>query len=97
MSEGPLPRDELRATTEARKELGEGMEPALIDSFVERIEQRLSQRGGEREKSLQHNRTPKGPRTPKAAAERRQFRLPRLTPGAASQRSCFGLDLLEDR
>ena len=52
MSEELVPKDELRATIEARKELGEDMEPALIDSFVERIEQRLAQRGGETEKSL---------------------------------------------
>ena len=51
-----MPKDELRATIEARKELGEDMEPALIDSFVERIEQRLAQRGGESEKSLEKKR-----------------------------------------
>jgi Flp pilus assembly protein TadB len=56
MSEELVPKDELRATIEARKELGEDMEPALIDSFVERIEQRLGQRGGESEKSLQRKR-----------------------------------------
>jgi hypothetical protein len=56
MSEELVPKDELRATIEARKELGEDMEPALIDSFVERIEQRLAERGGETEKSLQKKR-----------------------------------------
>jgi Flp pilus assembly protein TadB len=56
MSEELVPKDELRATIEARKELGEDMEPALIDSFVERIEQRLAQRGGETERSLQRKR-----------------------------------------
>jgi hypothetical protein len=56
MSEELVPKDELRATIEARKELGEDMEPALVDSFVERIEQRLAQRGGETEKSLQKKR-----------------------------------------
>ena len=56
MSEELVPKDELRATIEARKELGEDMEPALIDSFVERIEQRLDQRGGVTEKSLQAKR-----------------------------------------
>jgi Flp pilus assembly protein TadB len=56
MSEELVPKDELRATIEARKELGEDMEPALIDSFVERIEQRLAERGGESEKSLQKKR-----------------------------------------
>ena len=56
MSEELVPKDELRATIEARKELGEDMEPALIDSFVERIEQRLAERGGVSEKSLQKKR-----------------------------------------
>jgi hypothetical protein len=32
------------------------MEPALVDSFVERIEQRLAERGGQTEKSLQRKR-----------------------------------------
>jgi hypothetical protein len=56
MSEELVPKDELRATIEARKELGEEMEPALVDSFVERIEQRLAQRGGESEQSLRRKR-----------------------------------------
>ena len=56
MSEELVPKDELRATIAARKELGEDMEPALIDSFVERIEQRLAQRGGETERSLKQKR-----------------------------------------
>lgn len=56
MSEELVPEDELRATIEARKELGEDMEPALIDSFVERIEQRLAEGGGESERSLQKKR-----------------------------------------
>jgi Flp pilus assembly protein TadB len=56
VSEELVPKDELRATIEARKELGEDMEPALIDSFVERIEQRLAERGGESEKSLARKR-----------------------------------------
>jgi Flp pilus assembly protein TadB len=56
MSEDLVPRDELKATIAARKELGEDMEPALIDSFVERIEQRLAERGGESEQSLKRRR-----------------------------------------
>ena len=56
MSEELVPKDELRATIAARKELGEDMEPALIDSFVERIEQRLAARGGQSEKSLEKKR-----------------------------------------
>jgi Flp pilus assembly protein TadB len=56
VSEELVPKEELRATVEARKELGEDMEPALIDAFVERIEQRLAERGGETERSLQRKR-----------------------------------------
>jgi hypothetical protein len=37
-------REELRSAIAARKELGEEMEPAVIDTFVERIEQRLTDR-----------------------------------------------------
>lgn len=56
MSEEVVPRDELRATIEARKELGEDAEPALIDAFVSRIEKQLSQRQGESEQSLRRKR-----------------------------------------
>jgi small-conductance mechanosensitive channel len=49
-------RDELHAAIEARKELGTDLEPALIDSFVERIEQRLSERAEESERSLKRKR-----------------------------------------
>ena len=56
MSEGLVPRDELRATIEARKELGEEAEPALVDAFVDRIEKQLSQRQRESEQSLRRKR-----------------------------------------
>jgi hypothetical protein len=56
VSEELVPKEELPATIAARKELGEDMEPALIDSFVERIEQRLGERGGESEQSLRRKR-----------------------------------------
>jgi Flp pilus assembly protein TadB len=49
-------RDELQAAIEARKELGADLEPALIDSFVERIERRLSERSEESERSLKRGR-----------------------------------------
>jgi hypothetical protein len=52
VSEGLVPKDELRAAIEARKELGADMEPALVDAFVERIERRLAERESERERSL---------------------------------------------
>ena len=56
MSEGAVPKDELEAAIEARKELGADMEPAIIDGFVERIEHRLAERDQERERSLKRKR-----------------------------------------
>jgi small-conductance mechanosensitive channel len=49
-------RDELQAAIEARKELGADLEPVVIDSFVERIERRLSERAEESERSLKRKR-----------------------------------------
>jgi hypothetical protein len=51
-----VPRDELQAAIEARKEVGSELEPAVIDSFVERIEQRLAARREESEQSLKRKR-----------------------------------------
>ncbi len=52
MSADPRLRDELEATIAARRELGHDLEPALIDSFVERIERRIDDRKRAREPSL---------------------------------------------
>jgi hypothetical protein len=49
-------REELEAAIEARKELGAELEPAVIDSFVERIEKSLVQRDEQREKALRRKR-----------------------------------------
>jgi hypothetical protein len=56
MSERAIPREELEAAVDARKELGAEMEPAVIDAFVERIERRLEQRAGESEQALKRKR-----------------------------------------
>jgi len=56
VSEEVVPKDELQAAIEARKELGTDMEPAVIDAFVERIERRLTERAGESERSLKRRR-----------------------------------------
>ena len=56
MSEEVVPRDELRAAIEARKEVGEDLEPAMIDAFVERIERRLAERSDQSEKALKQRR-----------------------------------------
>jgi hypothetical protein len=41
---------------EARKELGPDLEPAMVDAFVARIEQRLAERTDDTERSLQQRR-----------------------------------------
>jgi len=51
-----VPQDELRATIEARKELGEESEAALVEAFVDRIEKALAQRHSESEQSLRRKR-----------------------------------------
>ena len=56
VSEDLVPRDELQAAISARKELGEDLEPALVDAFVERIEKRIAERQGESEQSLRRKR-----------------------------------------
>jgi small-conductance mechanosensitive channel len=56
MSKEIVPRDELEAAIEARKELGAEMEPAVIDGFVERIERSLKERAGASERALQKRR-----------------------------------------
>ena len=39
-----LPRDDLRAALEARRELGPDMEPAVVEAFVERMERAIEAR-----------------------------------------------------
>jgi hypothetical protein len=56
VSEPTVPREELEAAIEARKELGAELEPAVIDGFVERIERRLAERGTESQKALKARR-----------------------------------------
>jgi hypothetical protein len=53
---GDVVRDELHLAIEARKELGDEMEPAVIDAFVERIERRLADRADESDRALQRKR-----------------------------------------
>jgi hypothetical protein len=40
-------REELEAAIEARRELGEELEPLVVDGFVERIQKRIEARAGE--------------------------------------------------
>jgi hypothetical protein len=52
VSDDVVQREELRAAAAARAELGDEMEPAVIDAFVERIVRRL----GDGERALQRKR-----------------------------------------
>jgi hypothetical protein len=56
VNEDAVLREELHAAMEARKELGEDMEPAVIDAFVTRLERRLADRGADAERALKHKR-----------------------------------------
>jgi len=56
MTDDVVLKDELRSAIEARNELGDEMEPAVIDAFVARIERRLADRADESERALQRKR-----------------------------------------
>jgi hypothetical protein len=56
MTEPVVDREELQAAIEARNELGTELEPAVIDAFVERIEQRLAQRGDAGQNAIKRRR-----------------------------------------
>jgi hypothetical protein len=56
MTEDVVSKDELRSLMAARRELGDEMEPAVIDAFVARIEARLADRAGESERALKLRR-----------------------------------------
>ena len=56
MSDDAAMKGELRSAVEARKELGEEMEPAVIDAFVERIERRLVERKGVEQFAIERKR-----------------------------------------
>ncbi len=56
MTDDVVLKDELRSAIEARKELGDEMEPAVIDAFVARIERRLADGVDERERALKRRR-----------------------------------------
>ena len=44
MSEPLVPKEDVRATIEARRELGPSHEEELVDAFVARVERRLDER-----------------------------------------------------
>ena len=49
-------REELNTALAARRELGEELEPAVVDAFVDRIEQRIDKRVGDSEAALKRKR-----------------------------------------
>ena len=53
MGDDVVIKDELQSAIQTRRELGEEMEPAVIDAFVERIERRLADRAQDGERALQ--------------------------------------------
>ena len=58
--EGDL-RHEAEATLHARQELGKGLEPQLVDGFVDRIEQEIERRAQElaaRQRPTRHHGAP---------------------------------------
>jgi hypothetical protein len=56
VSDDVMPKDEIRAAIRARGELGDEMEPAVVDAFVERIERSLAARAGDTERALKRKR-----------------------------------------
>jgi hypothetical protein len=56
MDDDAVLKNELGSAIEARRELGDEMEPAVIDAFVERIERRLTDRANKGELALQRKR-----------------------------------------
>jgi hypothetical protein len=51
MAEDVVSREEVRSVMAARSELGEEMEPAVVDAFVARIEAKLADRKTESERA----------------------------------------------
>jgi hypothetical protein len=56
MAEDVVSREEVRSVLAARSELGEEMEPAVVDAFVARIEAKLADRKTESERALKLQR-----------------------------------------
>jgi VIT1/CCC1 family predicted Fe2+/Mn2+ transporter len=49
-------KEEIRSAIEARRELGEDMEPAVVEAFVARIEQRIAERAQQSRWALESKR-----------------------------------------
>ena len=56
MTDDAVLKEDVRSAIEARRELGDEMEPAVIDAFVARIEDRIAARAGDEERALRARR-----------------------------------------
>jgi hypothetical protein len=56
MAEDVVSKEEMRSVVAARQELGDELEPELIDAFVARIEARLARRPAADERALKAQR-----------------------------------------
>jgi hypothetical protein len=56
VSERSAAREDLELAIQTRRELGDELEPEVIDAFLERIDRRLADRSSEREQALARKR-----------------------------------------
>jgi hypothetical protein len=87
MAQRELPRDELAAAIEARRELGQDLEPAVIDGFLERVGTAIDERVDQR---LQRRAPGRGPGQMGLAVVSLLFAIP-LTGIAAGTTGLAGL------
>jgi hypothetical protein len=76
----PITREDVTSLVEARRELGEEMEPEVIDAFLDRVEAAAEQRAAQR-------RRPDPPAGTTAAASGSPWRSSRSAPESRSRRS----------
>jgi hypothetical protein len=87
MAQAEVPRDELQAAIEARRELGQDLEPAVIEGFLERVGTAIDERVDQR---LQRRATARGPGQMGLALVSMLFAIP-LTGIAAGTTGLAGL------
>jgi hypothetical protein len=87
MAQRELPRDELAAAIEARRELGQDLEPAVIEGFLERVGTAIDERVDQR---LQRRAAGRGPGQMGLAVVSMLFAIP-LTGIAAGTTGLAGL------
>lgn len=61
MNQEPLDRDDMESLLAARHELGEGMEPALVDSFAEKIIAEVRRQSSTRHPEVKRREAGSGP------------------------------------